>query len=129
MTLTAIQTPQAPAAIGPYSQAVRVGNLVFLSGQLALIPETMLLEAGGIEQQAQRVFTNLQAVARAAGGELAQIVKLTIYLTDLNDFAAVNTVMQQYFISPYPARATIQVAALPKNAIIEIEGIMVLTGA
>jgi len=126
MTLTKITTDKAPAAIGPYSQAIQAGHFVFLSGQIPLIPETMQLDDASFEQQVHRVMTNLQAVAKAAGGDLSQIVKLTIYLTDLQNFATVNTIMEQYFLTPYPARATIQVAALPKGAGIEIEGMMML---
>jgi len=127
MTLHTIATPQAPAAIGPYSQAIQSGNLVFLSGQIPLIPETMQLDDATFEQQVHRVMSNLQAVTRAAGGDLSHLVKLTIYVTDLQHFATVNTLMEQYFSPPYPARATIQVAALPKGASIEIDGIMVVT--
>lgn len=119
-----IHSDAAPAAIGPYSQAARVGNLVFLSGQIPLDPTTMEIVEGGIEQQAHRVFQNLQAVAEAAGGSLANFAKLTILMTDLRDFATVNDIMADYFNEPYPARATYQVAALPKAVAIEIEAVM-----
>ncbi len=120
-----VQTDQAPAAIGTYSQAVKVGNLVFLSGQIPLDPQTMTL-ADGIEAQIRRVFDNLKAVAAAAGGSLADIAKLTIFLTDLSHFARVNEIMAEYFQSPYPARAAIGVAALPKGALVEMEAILVV---
>jgi len=119
-----VQTDAAPAAIGPYSQAIISGDLVFLSGQIPLDPETMELVAGGIEPQAQQVFANLSAVAVAAGSSLQHAVKLTIYLTDLGNFAVVNGIMEQHFQQPYPARATIQVSALPKGAAIEIDAIL-----
>jgi len=122
----AITSKNAPATNLPLSQAMRNGNLVFLSGQLGFAPGTMTLEAS-FEAEASRVFTNLQAVAKEAGGDLSDMVKLNIYLTDLNNFETVNKVMQQHFTAPYPARTTIQVAALPKNGNIEVEGIMVLT--
>lgn len=121
-----ISTSQAPAAIGPYSQAVRAGDQVFLSGQIALDPVTMEIVSGGIDAQARRVLDNLAAVASAAGGTLNDCVKLTIYLTDLKDFAAVNGVMEQYFDAPYPARATIQIAALPRQSLVEIDAVMYL---
>lgn len=119
-----ISTPDAPAAIGPYSQAVRVGDTVYLSGQIPLDPVTMTLVDGGIEAQTQRVLDNLAAVASAAGGTLDNCVKLTIYLTDLDNFAVVNSTMQQYFNAPYPARATIQISALPRQALVEIDAIL-----
>lgn len=121
-----IATPLAPAAIGPYSQAVRAGDTVYLSGQIPLDPATMEIVSGGIEVQSRRVMDNLTAVANEAGGTLDDCVKLTIYLTDLANFAVVNTVMQLYFSAPYPARATIQVSALPRQALVEIEAIMYL---
>lgn len=121
-----INTPLAPAAIGPYSQGVRVGNLVFFSGQIPLDPVTMTVVSGDMEAQAVRVFDNLQAVSEAAGGGLRDIVKLTIFLTDLADFAIVNDTMKRYFESPYPARSTVQVAALPRGVAIEVEAIMAL---
>ncbi len=119
-----ISTPNAPAAIGPYSQAVKVGNTVWISGQIPLIPETMELVEGGIEAQAAQVFKNLTAIAEAAGGSLNNAVKLNISLTDMGDFAAVNEVMTQYLSEPYPARATVQVAGLPKGVAIEVEAII-----
>ena len=125
MTRQPVETSSAPAAIGAYSQAVRTGRTVYLSGQIPLIPSTMDL-AEGTRSQIRQVFENLSAVATAAGGSLEQIVKLTVYLTDLDDFASVNEIMSQYFEAPYPARAAVGVAALPKGASIEIEGIMVL---
>ena len=121
-----IQTDQAPQAIGTYSQAVKVGNTVYLSGQIPLVPETMELEAGDMEAQIRRVFDNLAAVAAAAGGSLADMVKLNIYLTDLSHFPLVNQVMATYFQAPYPARAAVGVAALPKGAAVEMDGILVL---
>lgn len=121
-----INTPSAPAAIGPYSQAVQVGSLVFCSGQIPLDPTTMEIVGGGIEAQAVRVLDNMQAVATAAGAQLQDAVKLTIFLTDLADFAIVNDTMKRYFSAPYPARSTVQVAALPKGANIEIEAILAL---
>ncbi len=124
--LQAIHSPQAPAAIGPYSQAIKAGNTVYLSGQIPLVPETMVLVSEDITEQATQVFNNLQAVAKAAGGSLANSVKINISLTDLADFAAVNDVMKTFFSEPYPARACVQVAALPRGAKVEIEAILVL---
>jgi reactive intermediate/imine deaminase len=121
-----IQTDDAPAAIGAYSQAVRTGNLVFLSGQIPLDPATMQLVDGDFEARARRVFDNLGAVARAAGGELDDVVKLTVYLTDLGNFGIVNTVMAEYFKQPYPARAAVGVASLPKGADVEAEAVLAL---
>ncbi|MFV0278157.1 MAG: RidA family protein [Parahaliea sp.] len=121
-----ISTPEAPAAIGPYSQAVKVGSTVWLSGQIALVPETMEVVTGGVEAQAHQVFRNLAAVAAAAGGTLNHAVKLNISLTDMNDFAAVNAVMAHYLGEPYPARACVQVAGLPKGVAIEVEAILVV---
>jgi reactive intermediate/imine deaminase len=121
-----VNTPLAPAAIGPYSQGVRVGNLVFFSGQIPLDPVTMTVVSGAIEAQAVRVFDNLQAVSEAAGGSLCDIVKLTIFLTDLADFSIVNDTMKRYFESPFPARSTVQVSALPRGVAIEVEAIMAL---
>lgn len=121
-----ISTSQAPEAIGPYSQGVRAGNMVFLSGQIPLDPASMTLVGGGIEAQTQQVLDNLQAVAEAAGGNLDALARITIYLTDLGDFATVNEIMAQRFSKPYPARATVQVAGLPKGAAVEIDAIMVL---
>ena len=126
MTKTIIQTDQAPQAIGTYSQAVKVGSTVYLSGQIPLVPETMELVAGDMEAQIRRVFDNLAAVAMASGGSLADLVKLNIYLTDLSHFPLVNQVMAAYFQAPYPARAAVGVAALPKGADVEMDGILVL---
>ena len=123
-----ISTDQAPRAIGTYSQAVAVGNAVYLSGQIPLAPETMELVSGGIEAQVRRVFDNLGAVAAAAGGSLADVVKLNVFLTDLANFPTVNEVMANYFKEPYPARAAIGVAALPKGAQVEMDAIMVTGG-
>lgn len=123
-----IRTDQAPQAIGTYSQAVKTGNTVYLSGQIPLVPETMELVEGDIEAQIARVFDNLQAVARAAGGSLADVVKLNVFLTDLGHFAAVNEVMGRYFAAPFPARAAIGVASLPKGAAVEMDAILVLGG-
>jgi reactive intermediate/imine deaminase len=121
-----ISSPAAPAAIGPYSQAIKVGNTVWISGQIPLDPDTMEIVAGDISSQATRVFKNLSAVAEAAGGSLNDAVKVNISLTDLADFAAVNEVMASFFEEPYPARACVQVAALPKAVDIEVELIMAL---
>lgn len=126
MSRKIIQTDDAPAAIGTYSQAVRTGNLVFLSGQIPLDPETMQLVGEDFEARARRVFDNLEAVARAAGGSLDHAVKLTVYLTDLDNFATVNTVMADYFKVPYPARAAVGVASLPKGADVEAEAVLAL---
>ena len=126
MSRIPIQTDQAPQAIGTYSQAVRSGNSVYLSGQIPLVPETMELVDGNMEAQIRRVFDNLAAVATAAGGTLADVVKLNVFLTDLGHFALVNQVMADYFQQPYPARAAVGVAALPKDAQVEMDAIMVL---
>lgn len=126
MTKQIIRTDKAPAAIGTYSQAVKVGNTVYLSGQIALVPETMAVVEGDIQAQIRQVFDNLQAVAEAAGGCLADIVKLNVFLTNLADFATVNQVMAEYFTEPYPARAAIGVAALPKGVGVEVDGVMEL---
>ena len=128
MSKRIIQTADAPAAIGPYSQAVQVGNTLYMSGQIPLDPKTMQIVDGGIEAQAKQVFANLRGVARAAGATLNDIVKLTILLTDLAEFAKVNDVMAAHFDAPYPARATYQVAALPRGAKIEVEAVLVLSG-
>ncbi|MDX1504380.1 MAG: RidA family protein [Spongiibacter sp.] len=125
-TKTIISTDKAPAAIGPYSQAVKADNTVYLSGQIPLIPETMEMIEGGITEQTQQVFRNLSAVAEAAGGSLNDAVKVNISLTDLADFAKVNEVMASVFAEPYPARACVQVAALPRGAQVEIEVILAL---
>ena len=126
MNKEAIHSDNAPAAIGTYSQAIRAGEFVFLSGQIPLDPATMELVGGDFEARARRVFDNLTAVAAAAGGSLDQIVKLTVYLTDLDNFAAVNRVMEDYFAVPYPARAALGVASLPKGADIEADAILVV---
>ncbi len=126
MTRQIIHTEQAPAAIGPYSQAVRAGNTVYFSGQIPLDPSTGNLVDGDIAAQARRAFDNLKAVAEAAGGSLDRIVRLGLYLTDLSQFAAVNAVMQDYFVAPYPARSTIEVSGLPKGAAFEVDAVMVL---
>ena len=127
MSKEAIQSKSAPAALGPYSQGIRAGSTVYLSGQLGLDPATGNL-VEGVEAQAHRVLMNLEAVAKAAGGDLDDIVKLTLLMADLADFAKVNEIMAKHFKPPYPARATYQVAALPKGARLEVEGIMVLGG-
>jgi reactive intermediate/imine deaminase len=119
-----IATDSAPAAIGPYSQAVRSGNQVFLSGQIPLDPATGQLVEGDIATQTRRVFDNLAAVCAAAGGSLDQVVRVGIYLMDLGDFAAVNAVMADYFTAPYPARSTIQVSGLPRGARVEVDAIL-----
>ena len=121
-----ISTDKAPAAIGPYSQAVKVGDTVYLSGQIPLVPDTMEMVAGGISEQATQVFNNLSAVAAAAGGSLDDAVKVNISLTDLGDFNAVNEVMKTFLKEPYPARACVQVADLPRGAMVEIEVILSL---
>ncbi len=121
-----IATDKAPQAIGTYSQAVKTGNTVYMSGQIPLVPETMEMIDGDIEQQIRRVFDNLSAVAEAAGGSLADIAKLNIFLTDLGNFAKVNEVMAEYFNQPYPARAAIGVASLPKDAGVEMDAVMEL---
>ena len=126
MPRTPIQTEQAPAAIGPYSQATRAGDTVFFSGQIPLDPATGEVVGGGIEAQARRAFDNLRAVAEAAGGSMADIVRVGLYMTDLGQFAAVNAVMAEYFEAPYPARSTIEVSALPKGVLFEVDAVMVL---
>lgn len=122
-----IRTVHAPAAIGVYSQAVKAGNTVYISGQIPLVPKDMQIVGEDFESQAHQVFENLQAVAQAAGGELSDIVRLTIYLTDMNNFARTNEIMASYFTEPYPARAVIGVADLPRHSKIEIDAIMVLS--
>ena len=122
-----ISTPNAPQAIGTYSQAVRVGNTVYLSGQIALIPETMEMKEGDIAARIHQVFINLTAVCEAAGGSLQDIVKLNIFLTDMSHFATVNEIMAQYFVEPYPARAAVAVKQLPKDTDVEMDGVMVLS--
>jgi reactive intermediate/imine deaminase len=126
VTRQIISTAQAPAAIGTYSQAVRSGNTVYLSGQIALDPVSMKLTDASIEDEIHQVFRNLRAVAQAAGGELRHVVKLGVFLTDLGHFAKVNEIMGQYFAQPYPARAAVGVAALPRGARVEADAIMVL---
>jgi reactive intermediate/imine deaminase len=118
-----ISSSLAPAAIGTYSQAVKVGNTVYLSGQIGLDPSSMVL-VDGIEAQIHRVFSNLKAVTEAAGGNMGDIVKLNIFLTDLTNFAMVNTIMAEYFTQPYPARAAVGVASLPRGALVEADGVM-----
>jgi reactive intermediate/imine deaminase len=126
MAKQAIQTTDAPAAIGTYSQAIRAGNTIYLSGQIPLDPGTMQLVTGDTRAQIERVFDNLASVAEAAGASLANAVKLTVYLTDLKSFAVVNEVMAEYFSEPYPARAAIGVAQLPRGAAVEVDAILVL---
>ena len=121
-----INTAHAPSAIGPYSQAIKVGNTVWISGQIPLDPNTMEVVSGGIVEETRQVFANLIAVAEAAGGTLDNAVKINISLTDLNNFAAVNEVMADVFSEPYPARACVQVAALPKGVQVEIEAVLAL---
>lgn len=121
-----IHTANAPQAIGPYSQAVRAGNTVYLSGQIPLDPKTMEVVSDDIKTQTDQVFKNLQAVCEAAGGSLKDIVKLNVYMPDLDNFNAVNEVMMEFFSAPYPARAAVGVKALPKGVGVEIEGVMVL---
>ncbi len=126
MSKEIIATDQAPGAIGAYSQAVKVGDTVYISGQIPLVPATMEVVEGDVEAKIRQVFDNLSAVCAASGGSLADIVKLSVFLTDLNDFAKVNEVMADYFAEPYPARAAIGVSELPKAVPVEVEGIMVL---
>lgn len=128
MSYQIINTPQAPKAIGAYSQATKVGYFfVFLSGQIPLVPETMTLNTGDLASQIRQVFQNLRAVAQEAGGDLANIVKLTVYLTDMENYPLVNEIMGEFFQEPYPARALVGVASLPKGVPIEVEGILVLS--
>lgn len=124
MSRNVIFTEHAPAAVGPYSQAVQHGDLVFLSGQIGIDPETGKLVEGGVEAQARQVFRNLRAVCAAAGGDLDGLVKVNIFLTDLGRFAAVNAIMAEVFTEPYPARATVGVVALPLGAEVEVEGVL-----
>ena len=126
MTKEIISTPNAPQAIGTYSQAVKTGDTVYLSGQIPLIPETMDLIEGDMRNQITQVFDNLTAVTKAAGGSLADISKLNIFLTDLSHFPLVNEIMAEYFSAPYPARAAVGVASLPKGALVEMDAIMTL---
>jgi reactive intermediate/imine deaminase len=126
MNKSVVKTDKAPQAIGTYSQAIKIGKTVYLSGQIPLVPETMVLIEGNITKHIEQVFENLSAVCEAAGGSLADIVKLNIFLTDLRNFANVNEVMARYFTEPYPARAAIGVSSLPKNAQVEMDGILVV---
>ena len=126
MTRSAVHTDQAPAAIGPYSQAVRFGHLLFVSGTLPVDPRTGQLVGGDIEAQSRQVFRNLAAIAEAAGGQLADAVKVTVFLTDLGDFQRLNGVYREWFGEPFPARSTVQVAALPLGAPLEVEAIIAL---
>ena len=126
MKKTIISTDNAPQAIGTYSQAVKVDNTVYISGQIPLVPSTMEVVEGGIAAEITQVFENLKAVAEAAGGSLSDIVKVNIYLTDLTNFPTVNEIMATYFAEPYPARAAVGIAALPKGVGVEMEAIMVL---
>ena len=126
MSRETIRTDQAPEAIGTYSQAVKVGSTVYLSGQIALDPQSMTMVEGDTETEIRRVFDNLQAVARASGGSLDDLVKLNVFLVDLANFATVNQVMAEYFQQPYPARAAIGVASLPRGANVEMDGILEL---
>ena len=119
-----VSTPDAPAAIGTYSQAVRAGDTVYLSGQIPLDPKTMKIVEGDFEAQAGRVFDNLRAVCRAAGGDFDRVVRVTVYLTDLANFAKVNEVMSQNFKEPYPARAAVGVASLPRGSLVEVDAVM-----
>ncbi len=126
MPFEVINTTNAPQAIGTYSQAIKVNNTVFLSGQIPLVPETMAVNTGDMAAQIRQVFDNIRAVAQASGGELANIVKLNIFLTDLSHFTLVNEIMAEYFQQPYPARAAVGVASLPKNVPVEMDAILVL---
>lgn len=126
MSKSVIHTDNAPQAIGTYSQAVKAGTTVYLSGQIPLVPDTMEMVSEDFTEQAKQVFSNIQAVCQAAGGDTNDLVKVNIYLTDLGNFAVVNEIMSQYFKQPYPARAAVQVSALPKGAQIEIDGVMSL---
>ena len=126
MSKEIISTDKAPQAIGTYSQAVKVNDTVYLSGQIPLIPQTMEMVEGGIEDQIKQVFDNLSAVADAAGGSMSDIAKLNVFLTDLSHFPVVNEIMATYFTEPYPARAAIGVAALPKDAAVEMDAVMVI---
>ncbi len=126
MSKTIISTPAAPAAIGAYSQAVKVGNTVYISGQIPLVPETMEVEEGDFRACATRVFNNLAAVAQAAGGSLNDAVKITIFLTDLSNFSVVNEVMAEFIDQPFPARAAVEVAALPKGVTVEADAVLVI---
>ena len=124
MSKVIISTDKAPAAIGTYSQAVKIGTTVYLSGQIPLVPETMQMVSENFAEQTQQVFENLTAVCQAAGGSLNDMVKVNIFLTDLSNFATVNEIMSKHFSAPYPARAAVQVSALPRGAQVEIDGVM-----
>lgn len=124
--MQSIQTDKAPKAIGTYSQAIRVGSTVYLSGQIALEPHSMSMVTGGVEAEIKQVFENLRAVCQASGGDLVNLAKLTVYLTDLNHFPCVNEAMGHYFAEPYPARAVVEVSGLPRGAQVEIDGVLVL---
>ena len=124
MSKVIISTDKAPAAIGTYSQAVKIGTTVYLSGQITLVPETMQMVSENFAEQTQQVFENLAAVCHAAGGSLNDMVKVNIFLTDLSNFATVNEIMSKHFSAPYPARAAVQVSALPRGAQVEIDGVM-----
>ncbi len=126
MTKTRVETTKAPQAIGTYSQAIKINDTVYLSGQIPLVPETMEIVAGDISLQIKQVFDNLQAVANAAGGDFFDIVKLNVFLTDLADFPIVNEIISEYFSAPYPARAVVGVAELPKGVAVEIDAVMVI---
>jgi reactive intermediate/imine deaminase len=126
VSFTPVSTADAPDAIGTYSQAARAGSTVYLSGQIPLDPKTMELVTGDVEAHVRRVFENLRAVARAAGGDLGNAVKVNVYLTDLGNFQVVNKVMSEYFAQPYPARAAVGVAALPRGAVVEVDAVLVL---
>ena len=126
MTKSTIHTDHAPACIGAYSQMIRAGQTVYLAGQIALSPVSMMLVSEDIAEQTQQVFANIQAVCQASGGDLNDIVQLTVYVTDLNDASCINEAMQQHFDAPYPARAMVEVARLPKGAKVEIVAVMVL---
>jgi reactive intermediate/imine deaminase len=126
MSKSVVQTSNAPAAIGTYSQAIKAGSTVYLSGQIPLVPSSMEMVSENFEEQAVQVFENIKSVVEAAGGTSANLVKVNIFLTDLGEFAKVNEVMSRYFDEPYPARAAVQVSALPKGAQIEIDAVMVL---
>lgn len=126
VTKQVIYTKTAPEVIGPYSQAIKVGNIVFLSGQIPLNPETKQLVTNDIEAEIHQVFKNLRSVAEAAGGTLANVVKLSIFLTDLGHFSIVNSVMSDYFVEPYPARSTVEVSALPKGVSVEMDAILMI---
>ena len=126
MTKAIIETDKAPKAIGTYSQAIKVNDTVYLSGQIPLVPETMEIVEGDVSEQIRQVFNNLKAVAEASGGDFFDIVKLNVFLTDLADFPIVNEIMSEYFSQPYPARAAVGVAALPKGASVEMDAVMII---